>query len=415
MNQVIYIDGQPFGGGPSFGKMNQVIYIDGQPFDPSIEHFSFPLYHKIQRMEELQKLPLFLNLKSANFCDTNLDDIGLQYVSRVATLENLDLQDTKISNDGLAHLARLPRLAYLRLKEKNQLTNQCVPFLVRLESLTELQIHETAIDHQGLEAITGMKNLRNICVDVRNNNYTFDNLLALSARMPDCTILAKGHGNFFQGQFNGTWTMTEQEWEECGDPSRMLDRAGTKITERKAWLLAASCCVRIPHHMPTDQNAIEVVKKFIDREVGEHDLRAATAECGDHAVISLCEEVLDAVEFEAKDRAIAVIVRATDMRWYEASLDPTLNADTVRLAERTEQCRLVRHILGNPFRPYSVPNHWPANVIHLADAMYNGQDCGFALHDALLEAGHHDLAIHFRREYFHPKGCWALDVILGKS
>jgi hypothetical protein len=121
------------------------------------------------------------------------------------------------------------------------------------------------------------------------------------------------------------------------------------------------------------------------------------------------------VEFEAKDRAIGVIVRATDLRWYEASLDPTLNADTVRLVEQSEQSRLVRHIVGNPFLPSTVADQWPPTIIQLADALYNGSDSGFALHDALLEAGHTDLAEHFRQKTSHPKGCWALDVILGKS
>jgi hypothetical protein len=37
-----------------------------------------------------------------------------------------------------------------------------------------------------------------------------------------------------------------------------------------------------------------------------------------------------------------------------------------------------------------------------------------ALHDALLEEGHAELADHFRQEAVHPKCCWALDLILGK-
>jgi hypothetical protein len=35
---------------------------------------------------------------------------------------------------------------------------------------------------------------------------------------------------------------------------------------------------------------------------------------------------------------------------------------------------------------------------------YDGQDCAFALHDALLEAGHAELAEHFREGKSHPKG-----------
>src|SRR5262249_32013865 len=83
-------------------------------------------------------------------------------------------------------------------------------------------------------------------------------------------------------------------------------------------------------------------------------------------------------------------------------------------AEFAPQVELVRHIVGNPFRPYPAPLSWPSTVVQLAESLYDGQDCAFALHDALLEAGHVELAEHFRQETWHPKGCWALDVILGK-
>jgi hypothetical protein len=53
--------------------------------------------------------------------------------------------------------------------------------------------------------------------------------------------------------------------------------------------------------------------------------------------------------------------------------------------------------------------------VQLAESLYAGQDCSFALHDALLEAGHAELAEHFREETSHPKGCWVVDLILGKK
>jgi hypothetical protein len=43
-----------------------------------------------------------------------------------------------------------------------------------------------------------------------------------------------------------------------------------------------------------------------------------------------------------------------------------------------------------------------------------GADATFALHDALLEAGHPDLAAHFQAEQWHPKGCWVVDLLLGR-
>jgi hypothetical protein len=60
-------------------------------------------------------------------------------------------------------------------------------------------------------------------------------------------------------------------------------------------------------------------------------------------------------------------------------------------------------------------HHRSSTVTQLAESLYAGEDCAFALHDALLEAGHAELAQHFREEKWHPKGCWALDLILGKK
>ena len=82
---------------------------------------------------------------------------------------------------------------------------------------------------------------------------------------------------------------------------------------------------------------------------------------------------------------------------------------------RSDVAAVFRHVAGNPFRRPWVSEACPSDVVHLAEAMYAGQDCHhYALHDALLEAGHEELAEHFR-EPGHPKGCWALDLILGKS
>ena len=184
--------------------MSHTICVDEQSFDSAIEYFTFARF-QIHQMDELEKLALFPNLRSASFGGTNLDDVGLRHVSSVSTLENLNLQDTKITDEGLAWLERLPRLKHLRLKENTQLTNACVPRLLRLSSLVDLGIHETSIDQHGLNELVSMKNLRNICIDVWNGNYSFDALLSLSTRMPACTILAKGQGEFFEGEFDGVW------------------------------------------------------------------------------------------------------------------------------------------------------------------------------------------------------------------
>lgn len=59
--------------------------------------------------------------------------------------------------------------------------------------------------------------------------------------------------------------------------------------------------------------------------------------------------------------------------------------------------------------------HWPDTIRQLAESLYGGEDCAFALHDALLDVGEMDLAQHFAEPGRHPKGCWAVDLILGKK
>jgi hypothetical protein len=182
-----------------------MLLIDGELFDPSCGHFSFSVFHKISDMTELTKLRAFTNLKSASFFASGLDDVGLRYVADVPTIENLNLQDTRISNEGLSVLERLPYLKYLRLKENAQLSNECIPHLLKLKQLVDLQIHETSIDQYGVEQLVAMGNLTDICLDVWKDNFSFDKLLDLSNRMPQCRILAKGRGEFYQGEFRGKW------------------------------------------------------------------------------------------------------------------------------------------------------------------------------------------------------------------
>jgi hypothetical protein len=73
---------------------------------------------------------------------------------------------------------------------------------------------------------------------------------------------------------------------------------------------------------------------------------------------------------------------------------------------------LLRELTGNPFRPIEA-SVLPPEVVQLATTLYRGEECAFALHDALEEAGRADLAEHFR-DPDHPRGCWALDLILGR-
>ena len=171
------------------------------------EHFSLEYGDSVKKVKTLENLIYFSNLKSASFNSSDLNDEGLAFLSNLSQLENLNLQDTNISDEGIKNLTKLKNLKYLRLKENAQLTDDCVQYLIGIEALEDLQIQETSITQKGLDQLTALKNLKNIVLDVWKNNFTQEALLALSEKMPDCSILAKGKGEFKNGSFEGIWKM----------------------------------------------------------------------------------------------------------------------------------------------------------------------------------------------------------------
>jgi hypothetical protein len=89
-------------------------------------------------------------------------------------------------------------------------------------------------------------------------------------------------------------------------------------------------------------------------------------------------------------------------------------------SEEREQCRLLRCIFGNPFRRAAIGAGWrTATVLALARSIY--ADRAFdqlpILADALEDTGctDADLLGHLRGPGPHVRGCWALDLLLGKE
>jgi hypothetical protein len=77
-------------------------------------------------------------------------------------------------------------------------------------------------------------------------------------------------------------------------------------------------------------------------------------------------------------------------------------------------------MFGDPFRSIAVDPSWrTSNVMRLAVSIYS--DRAFVqfpiLADALEDAGCTDADIlnHLRQPGEHVRGCWALDLVLGKS
>jgi hypothetical protein len=81
---------------------------------------------------------------------------------------------------------------------------------------------------------------------------------------------------------------------------------------------------------------------------------------------------------------------------------------------------LVRELFGNPFRPIAIDPRWQTStVLDLARLIYDERafDRLPILADALMDSGcdNDDVLSHCRGEGPHVRGCWVVDLLLGKK
>ena len=89
-------------------------------------------------------------------------------------------------------------------------------------------------------------------------------------------------------------------------------------------------------------------------------------------------------------------------------------------AERAIQADLLRDIFGNPFRSSELRPEWLTDTVaNLARQMYASREFGAMpiLADALQDAGcdDEDMLSHCRGDREHVRGCWVVDLLLGKQ
>jgi hypothetical protein len=81
---------------------------------------------------------------------------------------------------------------------------------------------------------------------------------------------------------------------------------------------------------------------------------------------------------------------------------------------------LLRCVAGNPFRPVAFDPEWrTSTAVALAQQMYESRDFSAMpiLADALQDAGcdSDDILAHCRGPGPHVRGCWVVDLVLGKG
>jgi hypothetical protein len=228
----------------------------------------------------------------------------------------------------------------------------------------------------------------------------------------------------------------------------MLEFVRSKVSERKRRLLACGCCRGIWHLLVDSRSrrAVEVAERWADSQAEEHEVQAALLEAtaarddqqahdesAEGAAINslaICGLEEGGVWFPDQQAVEDALRHAVDYAahaagnaaWDEGAGWRSANDLWGQAfdAERQRQTSVIYEIFGNPFRLVAIDPPWLTSTVSaLATGIY--ADRAFdrlpILADALQDAGcdNDDILSHLRSDGPHVKGCWALDLVLGKS
>ena len=214
--------------------------------------------------------------------------------------------------------------------------------------------------------------------------------------------------------------MTEAEWLACADPQPMLEVLRGKASDRKLRLFAVACCRRIWHLFTeeADRHAVEFAERLADHLATNEARRALLKSYTEGGPYGLGRFVNWASAHYAAERAFqssAVAIAKASQEGGSCSWENALRKAFRAIAPN----RL--DIFGPlPFRPVILNPAWLTSTVQqLAESIY--QDRAFdrmpILGDALEDAGCNqpDILGHCRGPEQHVKGCWVVDLLLGKE
>jgi hypothetical protein len=216
--------------------------------------------------------------------------------------------------------------------------------------------------------------------------------------------------------------MTEQEWLSSGNPRSMLDFLRGRGSQRKLRLFAVGYSRRFREKIAYEpiRLALDVPERYADglatRAELQHlreraydddpDFFTSGSELGQITEHNIAGAACDA----AADAAVAV-------EFIAEYRDARVNTET---GNRVLCSILLRDVFGNPFQRVQLSPDWLTGAIReIATSIYTDRafDRLPILADALEEAGCTDAAIleHCRGPGPHERGCWVVDLLLGKE
>jgi hypothetical protein len=233
--------------------------------------------------------------------------------------------------------------------------------------------------------------------------------------------------------------MNEEQWLAAAAPLAMLEYLTDRTSARKLRQFACACARRWWPQLTQARarQAVELAERYADNGVPQAELQQAheqaqmasmmapafDAQAYAVAVATVLDDAMEA----ARTAAEAGCRAARSQAAYECAPGEDEHA-AVQAADTNEaraQAELLRHLIGNPFRPLTLSAGWLRSndraVAKIARIIYDGdrfEDLPY-LADALQDAGCDEerLLVHCRAlaAEDHPRGCWLLDFLLQQT
>jgi hypothetical protein len=239
--------------------------------------------------------------------------------------------------------------------------------------------------------------------------------------------------------------VTETEWLVCEDPLAPLALVAARASARKLRLFLCASCARVLDGTPAERRlfrgyyagsfqaltrALGVVEQFAEGLVGSDALAGARGDAADSVYVPPAIDYggETGLGYEAAAVVAAAAERLVPADVLAACWSAT-DSQSARVSEgdarrRTEEARwqttVLRDIFGNPFRSVLFSPDWRTEtVLGLAQQVYAARDFSPLpiLGDALEDAGcdNADILDHCRGPGLHARGCWVLDLVIGKE
>ena len=251
--------------------------------------------------------------------------------------------------------------------------------------------------------------------------------------------------------------MTEGEWLAAKELCPMLDRLRDKASDRKQRLFAVACC-RSHWQQLSDwqRNCVQLAECYVDGDATLQEFESARERYGPQGYTqewrrsferykylerehdcdqNYRQEIEDADNAESRaarechlSNAVAATLlpealgaACTRYCWepYTRS-GGAVEAEPYVRAIIDNPCELLRDIFGNPFRATAFDPSWRTSTASaIARGMYESRDFSAMtiLADALQDAGCEDAdtLAHCRGDGPHVRGCWVVDLVLGRE